>query len=582
MIETVYFGTKHEAPLVLRRSAHLLVVRMHPDPVWQSARSTTPNVSAAGVDPRWDDARFHHAASLQDCTEVVRFANAGVGVFSVPAAGLPVEDRLDDLRRAADVRFAGAGWVEDSSDSPIVYTGNAYVRFAEDVTPAQCLDRIAAAGLRIKRRVEYATNAYFVAVPEEDGRRVFDASNALRAEGGIAFCHPEILFPMQAYGIHRNQWHLQRSAVTYARPVSPDIVYPAIVDAHANVAEAHTLSTGKGAVVAIIDDAIDIDHPEFRQKVVSPRSYTGPYQVDENPRPRLSAEFHGTCVAGVAVASGRFGASGVAPDAWLMPIRLMLQQASAEVIAQAIYWAASRGADVINVSLGPDLGEWNNADDPRRGIWWPMAAYVRDALTYATTQGRNGKGCAVVYAAGNSNNNVARIGHASHPGILVVGACNEHGRRSAYSNHGAALSCCFPSNDFRIAGRPALRTHGIRTTSAQWQRAPRQSGDSEMGDYTEMFGGTSAAAPGVAGVLALMVAANPDLTQSELSRCLVGTCERIGDPSLEGPAAEYDEGGHSVLYGHGRVNAFEAVRAARDWPDADRHAGAAVFSDADV
>jgi subtilisin family serine protease len=98
------------------------------------------------------------------------------------------------------------------------------------------------------------------------------------------------------------------------------------VDAHANVETAQELTRGEGITIAIIDDGVDIDHGEFTGKVVAPRDAT--LQTND-PRPKdvfgtgpENGDNHGTACAGVACANGTIGASGVAPRARLMPIRL--------------------------------------------------------------------------------------------------------------------------------------------------------------------------------------------------------------------------------------------------------------------
>ena len=90
------------------------------------------------------------------------------------------------------------------------------------------------------------------------------------------------------------------------------------IDAHANVEAAHAVTRGAGVTIAIIDDGVDIDHPEFAGdgKVVSPRDATG---QTSDPRPQDNfgtgpedGDNHGTACAGVACANGALGASGVA------------------------------------------------------------------------------------------------------------------------------------------------------------------------------------------------------------------------------------------------------------------------------
>jgi subtilisin family serine protease len=99
-------------------------------------------------------------------------------------------------------------------------------------------------------------------------------------------------------------------------------------DAHANLEAAHQVTRGEGVTIAIIDDGVDMEHPEFAgaSKIVAPRDAT---LLTDNPRPKDlfgtgpdHGDNHGTACAGVATAIGARGASGVAPAAKLMPIRL--------------------------------------------------------------------------------------------------------------------------------------------------------------------------------------------------------------------------------------------------------------------
>jgi subtilisin family serine protease len=121
----------------------------------------------------------------------------------------------------------------------------------------------------------------------------------------------------------------------------------------ANVEAAHTIAEGEGVTIAIIDTGIDIDHEEFssRDKIVAPWDATA---NDTNPRPNSRSEKHGTACAGVACGDGRFGASGVAPRAKLMPLR-MISQLGSQAEADAFFWAAEHGADVISCSWAPHV-----------------------------------------------------------------------------------------------------------------------------------------------------------------------------------------------------------------------------------
>jgi subtilisin-like proprotein convertase family protein len=321
---------------------------------------------------------------------------------------------------------------------------------------------------------------------------------------------------------------------------------------------------------------VDIEHREFASpgKVLAPRDASilvnnpnnPPFGWDD-PRPKDIgfSDDHGTACAGVACADGNHGACGVAPKAKLMPIRLSASLGSMAE-AGAFKWAADRGADVISCSWGPPDGRWFDPNDPRHQQNWPLPASTRLAMDYAVTNGRGGKGCVILFAAGNGNENVENDGYASYEKVIAVAACNDRGKRSAYSDFGDSVWCAFPSNDFAFAAtnNPAPLTPGIWTTdrsgSVGYTSGAAQLGDAE-GDYTNRFGGTSSACPGAAGVAALVLSANPELKWHEVKDIFRRAGDRI-DPQ----GGQYDANGHSPFYGFGRLNARTAVELAQPQP----------------
>jgi subtilisin family serine protease len=289
--------------------------------------------------------------------------------------------------------------------------------------------------------------------------------------------------------------------------------------------------------VAVVDAHVDIDHPEFADRVLA--GYRAQAEAPELASTVCSA--HGTKVAGVVLASGH-GVAGLAPDARLLPIALPTLGAITGHPSEAdgLRWAADHGADVICCAWAP------RRPTAESGLLPP---HTRDALDHCLTNGRGGKGCTVIFSAGNDGNDLALNGYASHPGVIAVGACNCHGKHPAYSGWGDALWCVFPSNDPRD---PVGASMTYLTT------APARSLLDGEAFYTTRFGFTSAACAAVAGICALIVSAGPDLTSTEVKHTLRDSCEKV---DLDG--GTYDERGHSPLYGYGRPDVAHAVRLAQ-------------------
>lgn len=564
----VQFGGKQGASFSLETAADLVAVR---------TRDRRPIAEAR--------LSGHARLALDSLERVAVMADAGVEVFHVRSGASGERDEARArLKGEPGVRFAGRvlsdpayqprlGGTADAprvatAREPVLYSENLFVKFDRSVAARSARNLLASRKLTVKRAVRYLPNAYFVQAPEGIGLEVFPlALELLRQEDAVELCHPELLRPRSFRAAFAPQWHLKRTRIGGQW-----------IDAHASVEAAWKLSTGKGTTIAVIDTGIDIDHEEFagRGKIVAPRDATDGALDAGDPRPQASSEKHGTACAGVACASGRHGAAGVAPAARLMPIRL-LSGLGSQGEADAIAWAADNGADVISCSWGPTDGDWWNPNDAAHRAFVALPDSTRLAIDYALTSGRRGKGCVICWAAGNGNESVDKDGYASHPGVIAVAACNDRGTRSVYSDTGAAIWCAFPSDDSELApvkpvpsasqggvwdsAHPAPLTPGIWTTDWSGSRGYNRGGSTAAGDtaghYTNSFGGTSSAAPGAAGVAALVLALDKGLTHADVKDLLKRACDRIDTTN-----GRYDAKGHSPLYGYGRLNALEAVKLA--------------------
>ncbi|MCA9473488.1 MAG: S8 family serine peptidase, partial [Nitrospira sp.] len=318
------YGGRRGKSFKLKTDEDLVVVRT------QSRRP----LEAAAQSPRARQA-------LDDLKPVHRFRHAGVEIFRYPEHVRRASARgaiRTTLKAVKDVQFAGRVLVDPQSKEPVLYTENLFIKFDDDRAESTCRKTVKAAGLEVKRVLEYARNTFFVEAPEGTGQEVFAIAESLLQQKDVELCHPELVRQMGWRTAFPHQWHLKKTTIEGT-----------VYDTHANVEAAWALSEGENITVAIIDDGVDLEHEEFAGsgKLIAPRDVT---RATDDPRPG-SRDIHGTACAGVATGNGFHGASGVAPKARLMAIRYASPLGS-QAEADAFIWAAQHGADVISCSWG--------------------------------------------------------------------------------------------------------------------------------------------------------------------------------------------------------------------------------------
>ena len=265
---------------------------------------------------------------------------------------------------------------------------------------------------------------------------------------------------------------------------------------------AHLLTRGAGAVVAVVDSGVDYVHPDLSGVLLPGYDFV---EHDDDP---YDQNGHGTHVVGILVAdSGNgLGVSSVAPDAKVLPLRVLDadNEGAASSAASALDMAVERGAQVINLSL----------------LESSYDASVDFAIRRAVAND------VVVVVAGHTERDSGCSARARIRGVLCVAAVDRARRRSPFSAIGRGVDISAPGG---LGAR--IRGSGILSTS-------------KSGGYKEMAG-TSQAAPHVAGVAALLVALG--LRGEQVTRRLIETAGDLGAPGLDG------------TYGAGLVNARTAV-----------------------
>jgi subtilisin-like proprotein convertase family protein len=479
--------------------------------------------------------RFHESSSP--------VGSSKIEVYSVATDAL--ESAMHHIRtQSRDVDWCAHVYTDPFDTNSLLVPNNAiYTRFKADYESAGINALLQQHRLELVRLPEQddpeldelAAMLYLTKGSAENPIKI---ANHLRRNPAVLCAEPDFYvhvrlksyFPKDT--LFPRQWHLHNPGGV-GLTVGADI----------NAPEAWDITRGRtDVVVCIIDDAIDINHPDLN----APDKVRAPFNFKQNnadPTPQGIGENHGTHCAGVAVAAENgIGTVGVAPACPLMPLR-MSYMLNDESVRRMFEYAAQNGASVISCSWGADLP------------YFPISTNIQNVLSRVASQGRNGKGCILLFAAGNENapvngtkiedNGVQQRylnGFACHPDVIAVSASNSHDIRSDYSNYGAEIWVCAPSSG--SGGQRIVTTDRVGSA-----------GD-EGGDYTVQngFGGTSSATPLVAGVCALILSCNPELSSAQVKQILRQSADKI-DP-IHG---NYDANGHSDWYGYGRVNAAKAL-----------------------
>jgi hypothetical protein len=405
---------------------------------------------------------------------------------------------------------------------------------------------------------------FVVTLPGLTGESTVELADALSADPKLDFATPNFYQDMRKFFVPNDplfpqQWHLNNTGASPAQ--LPD----AIAGADVKAVAAWDVSTGSGVTIAVIDDGMEWTHEDLAANIfVNPGEIPG-NSIDDDGNGYVddvrgwssvtnsgvisvtNADEHATSVAGIAAGRGNngIGVAGMAFNAKILPVQIFnggtfVGDAGA---ATAVYYAAGRTAN--------GLGQWNAAQviNCSWGGGSPSPVLTA-AFTWASNTARGGLGVPTFISSGNGY--ASTVSYPANlsttlPGVMAVGATNQQDRRSEYSNYGTALDFVTPSSDID----PPV-TGGTTTTDRSGNLGYN------VGNYTNNtaangFGGTSSASPLAAGIGALLVSLNPNISAAQVKQSLRATADKVG-------GVTYDANGFHVQYGYGRLNALRAVQ----------------------
>ncbi|MBG9376094.1 S8 family serine peptidase [Panacibacter sp. DH6] len=403
---------------------------------------------------------------------------------------------------------------------------------------------------------------YTVAVPRK--ANTLQVANAIMESGVAEFSHPNFYRDIIMHQVPNDEYFGQQWNLHNVGQLIND-GHTGTADADIDAPEAWARTKGKNTItIAVLDEGVTSNHfdlPNTRQVRLSGSNFSTATPGND-PSPVGNGN-HGNACAGLVAATrdNSQGVAGVAPLCKIMPIKILNPSASDANIANAITFAKNNGAQILSNSWGYGTSLSN------------FVPAIVTAITDATTTGRGGLGCVVVFAAGNTANHasgnngfVTFPGNVNVAGVLTVGASDRYDAQANYSPTSNTASTdnqvvdivapshrAYPSQirgeDFEIWSMdiPGATGYNPNTTGTYLPAA-----GTNFDAYTGRMGGTSAACPQVAGAAALLLSLNANLTQQQVFNILTENADKVGGYT-------YNASGFSNEMGYGRLNLYRAV-----------------------
>jgi subtilisin family serine protease len=403
---------------------------------------------------------------------------------------------------------------------------------------------------------------------------------------------------LQTDPLYQHQWHLDNTGqLNFASTVgtaSKDINVDSVIN------EGYT---GNNVIVAIVDSGLEIAHEDLTQNVVANGSYNF-LNNSTDPTNASTTGDHGTSVTGIIGARGwnKIGGRGIAPKASLKGFNMLKASSYANAISSLGGAAYSSDVDVFNLSYGYETDDSFLINSSMKAQYIDGITNLRSGkgAIYVAAGGNGFRGfgdasCAAARANGVSCQNVSMDPEQSIPYVIVVGALDAVGTKSTYSTAGSAFWISAPGGeygedinygDYGGPYTPAIMTTDQSTCDKGYVRSNQSyvvnafdnkgnHSENTACNYTSTFNGTSSAAPVVAGSVALLLEANPNLTWRDIKHILATSATQVDanieakviDEYIAEPAWTTNAAGYKFhnWYGFGGIDVAAALTLAKNY-----------------
>ncbi len=384
--------------------------------------------------------------------------------------------------------------------------------------------------LEVIGRDPHMPNWYIVSCNKNNPLNSLEYSNLFYESGLFETAEPEFVFHENLATndeLYPIQWNLKNTG--QFNPNYPDI--------DINVEPAWEITKGNDVKVAVFDTGVEMEHSDLEQNI-----YGEGYDATTAQSPSMIRGNHGTECAGIigAIQNNVTGISGVAPECKIISISSNFHKMTTGLeVARGFDWAYENGIEIISNSWGFSRN----------------LEHIKDAVYNVINNGRDGKGCVVVFSSGNENDTNIRFPANEIPEAIVVGAISYCGERKDYKSCDGQnyWGSCYGEQLDIVAPGVFITTTDIGNS------------------YDLEFRGTSAACPHISGIAALMLSVNPCLTAIQVSDIIEQTANSdLLDEHHD--FAEYPNrpnGEWNEEVGYGLADAYLAVQMAQEMISSD-------------